>query len=72
METINQSEKNAERGSLGNFRKAQLILAAALVASTTVPKGVKAQESYQDPIPMVEPLRAYGPYPNQIEISNHR
>jgi len=72
METINQSEKNAERGSLGNFRKARLILAAALVASTTVPKGVKAQESYQDPIPMVEPLRAYGPYPNKEEMFNNQ
>ena len=72
METINESERNAESGSLGNLKKAQLILAAVLVASTTAPKGVKAQEGYQDPIPMVEPLRAYGPYSSEEEMLNNQ
>ncbi|MBP7820103.1 MAG: hypothetical protein KA027_01835, partial [Candidatus Methanofastidiosum sp.] len=69
---MDPKEKEREKSYLPNYQKARLILVAALVASTSIPKEVKAQEGYQDPIPMVEPLRAYGPYSSEEEMLNNQ
>ena len=69
---MDPKEKEREKSYLTNYQKARLILAAALVASTSIPKEVKAQECSREPIPMVEPLRAYGPYSSEEEMLNNQ
>ena len=58
MEPKEGIEKN---NNLNYSQKAQLIFFAALSSVTVIPQGVNAKDKYQEPIPIIQPLRPYGP-----------
>lgn len=72
MESNRETEKNGERGESSSMSKSKLIFAAVLLASTINPKEVKATENYQDPTPIVQPYRTFGPYRSAEEENPSR
>ncbi|HPQ78997.1 MAG TPA: hypothetical protein PLG47_00910 [Candidatus Dojkabacteria bacterium] len=58
MEPKEGIEKN---NNLNYSQKEQLNFFAALSSVTAIPQGVNAKDRYQEPIPIIQPLRHYGP-----------
>jgi len=70
MENQEKKELQSSEESKLNIQKAKLVLAAVLFASTLTPKEVKASYIYQEPTPLIQPLRSYGPYSSVEEELN--
>lgn len=62
MENQNSIENFSQNECKFNVQKAKLVFAAALFAYTLNPKEVKASDIYQEPTPLIQLLRSYGPY----------
>lgn len=72
MENQNSIENQNQQNSNSNAQKVKLVLAAALFASSLNPKEVKASDVYQEPTPLIQPLRSYGPYRSVEEELNSK